>query len=216
MAERVALIQCTVSKSASLDENPQFRRTPQHGECRQKGATRTRQADHRGPQRAERLKAREETIAARNHRIAEREAARRRAQEREAAELAARQAAEAAAREAERQAREEAQARRFAEQTKREAAEAAEREAILAARRAGEEKEKATVGDKLGRADARLSACAGSINPMLCFGPPDPPFHPAWQRMLAFLLGSDNTHDAIDIVLRAPFGTSVWRNRIAV
>jgi len=52
-----------------------------------------------------RLNAREETIADRNRRIAEREAA----------ELAARQAAEAAAREAERQAREEAQARRLAE-----------------------------------------------------------------------------------------------------
>ena len=36
------------------------------------------------------LKAREEIIAARNHRIAEREAARRAAQEREAEELAAR------------------------------------------------------------------------------------------------------------------------------
>src|SRR5215470_18065053 len=87
------------------------------------------------PERAERLRVREELIASRNHRIAEREVARRAAQEREAAELAARQGAEAAAREAERQAREEAQAKRLAEQTKREAAEAAEREAILAARR---------------------------------------------------------------------------------
>ena len=93
-------------------------------------------------QRAERLKAREEIIAARNHRVAEREAARRAAQEREVAELAARQAAEVAAREAERQGREEAQARRIDEQTKREAAEAAEREAILAARRAGRKKKK--------------------------------------------------------------------------
>ena len=94
------------------------------------------------PERANRLKAREETIADRNRRIAEREAARRAAEEREAAELAARQAAEAAAREAERQAREEAQAKRLAEQTKREAAEAAEREAIFAARREGRKKKK--------------------------------------------------------------------------
>ena len=94
------------------------------------------------PKQAERLKARDETIAARNHRVTEREAARRAAQERETAELAARQAAEAAAREAERQAREEAQARRLAEQAKREAAEAAEREAILSARRAGRKKKK--------------------------------------------------------------------------
>src|SRR5437763_13162227 len=79
------------------------------------------------PERAERLKAREETIADRNRRIAEQEAARRAAQEREAAELAARQAAQAAAREAERQAREETEKRRFAEHTKREAAETAER-----------------------------------------------------------------------------------------
>ena len=89
-----------------------------------------------------RLNAREETIADRNRRIAEREAARRAAEEREAAELAARQAAEAAAREAERQAREEAQARRLTEHTKREAAETAEREAILAARRAGRKKKR--------------------------------------------------------------------------
>jgi hypothetical protein len=94
------------------------------------------------PERAERLKVREETIADRNRRIAEREAARRAAQEWEAAELAFRQAAEAAAREAERQAREEAEASRFAEQTKREASETAEREAILAARRAGRKKKK--------------------------------------------------------------------------
>ena len=94
------------------------------------------------PERAERLKVREETVADRNRRIAEREAAGRAAEERETAELAARQAAEAAAREAERQAREEAQARRLAEQTKREAAEAAEREAILAARRAGRKQKK--------------------------------------------------------------------------
>jgi len=94
------------------------------------------------PERAERLKAREETIADRNRRIAEREAARRAAEEREAAELADRQAAETVAREAERQTREEVQARRLAEQAKREAAEAAEREAILAARRAGRKKKK--------------------------------------------------------------------------
>ena len=90
------------------------------------------------PERAERLKAREEIIAARNHRIAEREAARAR----DVAELTARQAAEAAAREAERQAREEAQARRLAKLAKREAAEAAERDAILAARREGRKKKK--------------------------------------------------------------------------
>ena len=94
------------------------------------------------PKRAERLKVRAETIADGNRRIAEREAARRAAEEREAAELSARQAAEAAAREAERQVREEAEARRFAEQTKREAAETAEREAILAARRAGRKQKK--------------------------------------------------------------------------
>jgi hypothetical protein len=94
------------------------------------------------PERAERLKVREETIADRNRRIAARAAARRAAEAREAAELAARQAAEAAARETERQAREETEARRFAEQTKREATEAAERGAILAARRAGRKKKK--------------------------------------------------------------------------
>ena len=94
------------------------------------------------PERAERLKVRAETIADGNRRIAEREAAGRAAEEREAAELAARQATEAAAREAERQAREEAEAKRFAEQTKRETAEAAEREAILAARRAGRKQKK--------------------------------------------------------------------------
>src|SRR5437763_5502560 len=75
------------------------------------------------PERAQRLKARDEIGAARNRRITEREATRRAAREQEAAELAARQAAEAAAREAKR--REEAQARRLAEQTAREAAEAA-------------------------------------------------------------------------------------------
>src|ERR1051325_260486 len=67
------------------------------------------------PERAERLKVREEIIADRNRRIAEREAARRAAEEREAAELAARQAAEAAAREAERQARGEGQGGRVTE-----------------------------------------------------------------------------------------------------
>ena len=90
------------------------------------------------PERAERLKVREETIAGRNRWIAEREAARRAAEAREAAELAARQAAEAAARETERQ----AEARRFAEQTKREATEAVEREAMLAARREVRKKKK--------------------------------------------------------------------------
>ena len=90
------------------------------------------------PERTERLKGREEVIADRNRRIAERGAARRAAEEREAAELAARQAAEAAAR----QVTEEAQVRRLAMQAKREAAVAAEREAILAARRAGRKKKK--------------------------------------------------------------------------
>src|ERR1051326_9327018 len=85
------------------------------------------------PERAKRLKGREETIAHRNRRIGEQEAARRAAEEREAAELATRQAAEAAARATERQAREETEARRFAEQTKR--AGGAEGEAMLAARR---------------------------------------------------------------------------------
>ena len=90
------------------------------------------------PERAERLKGREEMVAARNHRLAEREAARRAAEEREAAELAARQAAEAAAREAARQAKEEAQARRLAEQARREAAEAAsEKRSFPLAGRAG-------------------------------------------------------------------------------
>ncbi len=89
------------------------------------------------PERAQRLKARDEIVAARNRRITEREAVRGAAREQEAAELAARHAAEAAAREAERKAREEAQARRLAEQTAREAAEVADREAMLAARRAG-------------------------------------------------------------------------------
>src|SRR5437588_1878739 len=94
------------------------------------------------PERAQRLKARDEIGAARNRRIMQREAARRAAREQEAAELAARHAAEAAAREAERKAREEAQARRLAEQTAREAAEVADREAMLAARRAGRKKKK--------------------------------------------------------------------------
>src|ERR1700704_1143876 len=79
------------------------------------------------PERAERLKVREETIADRNRRNAEREAARRAAEEREAAELAARQATEAAAREADRQAREEGPARRVAGQTKKGAGGGAER-----------------------------------------------------------------------------------------
>src|SRR5436190_18625349 len=96
------------------------------------------------PERAQRIKARDEIGAARNRRITEREATRRAAREQEAAELAARQAAEAAAREAERKAREEAQARRLAEQTAREAAEIADREAMLAARRAGRKKKKRT------------------------------------------------------------------------
>src|SRR5437763_5273966 len=54
------------------------------------------------PERAQRLKARDEIVAARNRRITEREGARSAAREQEAAELAARQAAEVAAREAER------------------------------------------------------------------------------------------------------------------
>jgi hypothetical protein len=45
------------------------------------------------PERAERLKARDEIVAARNRRISEREAERRAAQERQAAELAAKEAA---------------------------------------------------------------------------------------------------------------------------
>jgi hypothetical protein len=94
------------------------------------------------PERAERLKAREDIVAARNRRIAEREAERRAAQERETAELAAKEAAEAAARQAEQRARAEAEAKRLAEQAAREEAEAAEREAILAARRAGRKKKK--------------------------------------------------------------------------
>ena len=73
------------------------------------------------PERAERLKARDEIVAARGRRIAEREAERRAAQERDAAELAAKEAAEAAARDAERRDREEAEAKRLAEQAKREA-----------------------------------------------------------------------------------------------
>src|SRR5437016_6669550 len=95
------------------------------------------------PERAQRLKARDEIGAARNRRITEREATRRAAREQEAAELAARQAAEAAAREAERKAREEAQARRSAEQTAREAAEAAERESDSRGPPSGPEKEEA-------------------------------------------------------------------------
>src|SRR5436190_9265018 len=71
------------------------------------------------PERAQRLKARDEIGAASNRRITEREAARRAAREQEAAEAAARQAAEAAAREAERKAREEAQARRLADGARR-------------------------------------------------------------------------------------------------
>src|SRR5438552_8702035 len=96
------------------------------------------------PERAERLKARDEIVAARNRRITESEAARRAAREQEAAELATQQAAEAEAREAQRKSREEAQARRLAQQTAREAAEAAEREAVLAARQAGRKKKKRT------------------------------------------------------------------------
>src|SRR5438477_9579918 len=51
------------------------------------------------PERAQRLKARDEIGAARNRRITQREAARRAAREQEAAELAARQAAETETRE---------------------------------------------------------------------------------------------------------------------
>jgi hypothetical protein len=94
------------------------------------------------PKRTERLKARSDIVAARDRRIAERDAARRAQREREAAELAAKQAAEAAAQESERKAREEAHARQLAEQAAREAADAAEREAILAARRVGRKKKK--------------------------------------------------------------------------
>src|SRR5690349_6198569 len=76
------------------------------------------------PERAERLKARDGVVVARNRRLAEREEARRADSQQEAAELAAKQAAEAAAREAERTASEEAQARRLAAQAKRDASEA--------------------------------------------------------------------------------------------
>src|SRR5436190_22089489 len=138
------LNQCTLPDFKALDENTQFCRSPEHGKRRQKGSARTRKTYGRRPQRAQRLKARDEIGAARNRRITEREATRRAAREQEAAELAARQAAEAAAREAERKAREEAQARRSAEQTAREAAEIADREAMLAARRAGRKKKKRT------------------------------------------------------------------------
>src|ERR1700747_737274 len=79
------------------------------------------------PERAKRLQARDEILAARNRRITEREATRRAAKEK-GAELANREAPEAAAREAEHKAGEEAQARQFAEQVKRNAAEAAEGE----------------------------------------------------------------------------------------
>src|SRR3954447_16148166 len=50
------------------------------------------------PERAERRKAREEIVAARNARMAERKAAENEARQRDAAERAAREAAEAAAR----------------------------------------------------------------------------------------------------------------------
>ena len=63
------------------------------------------------PEQAPRLKARDEIIAARNARVAERRAAK----ERDAAELAAKQAAEAAAGEADRKTKAEARARRLAE-----------------------------------------------------------------------------------------------------
>ena len=138
------LNQCTPPDFKALDENTQSCRSPEHGKRRQKGSARTRKNMAEDPERAQRLKARDEIAAARNRRITEREATRRAAREQEAAELAARQAAEAAAREAERKAREEAQARRSAEQTAREAAEDAEREAMLAARRAGRKKKKRT------------------------------------------------------------------------
>src|SRR5438477_7574837 len=90
------------------------------------------------PEQAQRLKARDEIIAARNARVAERRAA----TERDAAELAAKQAAEAAAREADRKTKAEARARRLAEQAKREAAEAVEGEAILSGCRAGRKNKK--------------------------------------------------------------------------
>src|SRR5947208_15013038 len=73
------------------------------------------------PERAQRLKARDEIAAARNRRITEREAARRAAREQQAAELAARHAAEGAGWEGEGKARVEAQAGRVAVQTAREA-----------------------------------------------------------------------------------------------
>ena len=94
------------------------------------------------PERNQRQQARAEIIAARNARIAERDAVRQAAKEREAAELAAAHAAEAAAREAERQVRDEAEAAQEAARRVQEAEEAAKLEAILAARRAGRKKKK--------------------------------------------------------------------------
>ena len=155
------------------------------------------------PERAERLKVREETIAERNRRIAEREAAGRAAEEREAAELAARQAAEAAAREAERQAREEAQARRLAEP---------DEQGSGRSRRAGgdsrrtpsrSEKEEATLGAANGaqlrensseptldsaQPPDRARQCFVSVRAILLLGQHG-------NALLAFLLGSNKTHD---------------------
>jgi hypothetical protein len=152
---------------------------------------------------------RAKTIADRNRRIAEREAAGRAAEEREAAEFTARQAAETAARESERQAREEAEATRLAEHTKREAAETAEREAIPRHTLGRPEKEEAPRGVKdrdrrpsfgensseptRGSAHApdRLRQCIVLVRPILLFTQQG-------NALLAFLLGSNKTHDAID------------------
>src|SRR5215472_13331692 len=94
------------------------------------------------PARLGRIKARSETIAARNIRIAEREGVRREAIARQAAERAAAEAAEAAA-QAARKAEEAAQEAKRVEQARLDAAAAAEREEILLAiRRAGRKKKK--------------------------------------------------------------------------
>ena len=94
------------------------------------------------PERMNRIEARAEIIAARNIRIAEREARRREAIAREAAERAAAEAAAAVARETVRKAEEEAQEARLVQEARLEAIEAAKREAILAARRAGRKAKK--------------------------------------------------------------------------
>ena len=88
----------------------------------------------------------------------------------------------------------------------REAAEAAEPGAILAARRAGRKKKKRLRGGdrrpSFGKTRASRRAtqrmrridCAS----MLCFGPPDPPFHPAWQRAVGIPPGLQQNARCID------------------